>query len=37
MGKWEELDTNMLGENHYYALYFEDPDKIKVEVVAPEI
>ena len=24
------------GENHY-AVYFEDPDRIKVEVIAPKI
>lgn len=23
------------GGNHYYAVYFEDPDRIKVELVAP--
>ncbi|WP_042149657.1 VOC family protein [Paucisalibacillus sp. EB02] len=24
------------GGNNYYAVYFEDPDRIKVELVAPE-
>ncbi|MGP4071068.1 VOC family protein [Piscibacillus sp. B03] len=24
------------GGEHYYAVYFEDPDRIKVELVAPE-
>lgn len=24
------------GGDHYYAVYFEDPDRIKVELVAPE-
>jgi catechol 2,3-dioxygenase-like lactoylglutathione lyase family enzyme len=24
------------GGDNYYAVYFEDPDRIKVELVAPE-